>query len=393
MTRVLIYFTNFGDSLGGSEYLPLMMISELQKSYDVTLALNWRSDITAAARLAGVSIDENRIKIAYAKPKNRTLRRLDAILPFYRTWCLKRLAKEADVCISTANMFDFGKPAHHFIYLMRHFGDNAFIDYFMHHEPLSGFTLLKRKIRTWLAESILRPLLGVRSTRKILSDPRENIYPNSFYVEKTMMDFYGRFNSTIFYPPTTFNINPGTTSVRDPMLVVCLGRISPEKHIEDIIDIVERTRQNSHLDVRLCIAGSLKPETPYTRRIVEIASQRTWVELAGAAYGDKKERLLTTGTYAVHARRDEEFGISVTEYLKAGLIPIVPDEGGSREVVDSTALTYTTNKDAAQILANLMSNEAFRLREQKHCAERAKMFSREAYLKRQHELLEKIMAS
>ena len=108
-------------------------------------------------------------------------------------------------------------------------------------------------------------------------------------------------------------------------------------------------------------------------------------------FGREKEELLLSGMYAVHARRDEEFGISVTEYLKAGLIPIVPNEGGSCEVVDNPALTYGTNQEAAQILARLITDGAFCNEQRRKCMERARAFSRDAYLARQKELLRRIV--
>lgn len=391
MKKVLIYFSCFGDSLGGSEYLPLLFISELQRRCDVTLALNWQSDIAHIARLAGLSIDTSNLKVEYVKPKGSLLRKLDAIVPFYRVRRLKELSKDADICISAANIIDFGKPAHHFVYLMRHFGDNAFYDYFMHVPPLRYVAHLRRKLRTWIADHILRPVLGVRSTRQILADPHERIYPNSRYVETTMQSFYGLFTSSVFYPPTTFDFHAETNPARHPLLVVCIGRIIPEKRVTEIIDIVARARRFANCDIRLGIAGQLTPQTSYTKTIETIASEREWIKLVGALYGEEKERFLLSGTYAIHTRRDEEFGIAVAEYIKAGLIPVVPDEGGTPEVVDSPALTYHTNEDAAQILANLIADADFRERERVHCAERAKFFSREAYLERQHELLNGII--
>ena len=173
--------------------------------------------------------------------------------------------------------------------------------------------------------------------------------------------------------------------------MVCIGRIIPEKRVTEIIDIVARARRFANCDIRLGIAGQLTPQTSYTKTIETIASEREWIKLVGALYGEEKERFLLSGTYAIHTRRDEEFGIAVAEYIKAGLIPVVPDEGGTPEVVDSPALTYHTNEDAAQILANLIADADFRERERVHCAERAKFFSREAYLERQHELLNGII--
>jgi glycosyltransferase involved in cell wall biosynthesis len=114
--------------------------------------------------------------------------------------------------------------------------------------------------------------------------------------------------------------------------------------------------------------------------------------LPGALYGKDKETFLTSGTYAVHAERDEAFGISVAEYLAAGLIPIVPNEGGACEVVNNPDLTCRTDEEAAQILARLLADEDFRVRQQASCAVRAKIFSRDAYLDRQRELLRGLLS-
>ena len=235
MKRVLIYFSEFDRALGGGEVTPLSFIAELQKSCEVTLALNWRSDVAHAAETLKFPVDLDKLKVEYVKPASPFLQKLDAVLPFYRTRRLKQLAKQADICISTVNMFDFGKPAHHFVFLLRQFGDNGFIDYLNGRPPLKGLARVRRKLRTFFAETLLRPLLGMRSTRKILADPRERIYPNSHYVEKLMRSFYGEFNSCVFYPPTVFEF-PELPQERDGLKIVVLGHLFPEKRLLDIID-------------------------------------------------------------------------------------------------------------------------------------------------------------
>lgn len=390
--KVLIYYYMFGNTLGGSDYLPLLFIEELQRrGNSVTLALDWKSDIEHAAKHYGVRIDLQAVNVVLVKPKNDALRQFDAILPFYRVRQLKKLAKHADVCISTANMIDFGKPAHHIVYLMRLFGDNAFCDFFMHRKPLSGLSLFKRKLRTFLAETILRPLLGMRSTRTIIADRREHIYVPSQYVANTMRTFYGDFNCTVFYPPTTFDI-PSMEIERVPLRVIYLGRVQKEKGITEIIGIVELARSVSGQDIQLHIAGPLTPGE-YADTIKRTVSEKPWVRLIDPVYGDDKAAFLLGGTYAVHARRDEEFGISVAEYLKAGIIPIVPDEGGSMEVVGNPELTYRTDEEAARILARLLVDETFRQKQAGLCKKRAEAFSFEHYLETQHRILDRILDS
>ena len=388
--RILIYYYKFASTLGGSDYLPLLLIAELQqRGCDITLALDWKSDLEQAAETYHVKLDAKKVNVVTVKPNHPFIRRLDSVLPFYRVRQLKKLAKQADVCISTANMIDFGKPAHHIVYLMRLFGDNAFNDFCQHRPPLSVFPRLKRRIRTLIAEAFLRPLLGVRSTRKILADQRESIYVPSRYVADTMKAFFGKFNCTVFYPPTSFDIQPVRIE-RDPMRVIYLGRIQQEKGILEIVEIVERARELSGLDIQLHLAGPLTPGT-YTERLKQIVAEKTWAQLVGPIYGQEKSTFLLGGTYAIHAERDEAFGISITEYLKAGCIPIVPDEGGTPEVVDNPALAYHTNEDAARILTHLLTDDAFRLEQLNHCKKRAKAFSFERYMENQHIILDRIL--
>jgi glycosyltransferase involved in cell wall biosynthesis len=175
------------------------------------------------------------------------------------------------------------------------------------------------------------------------------------------------------------------------MRVICLGRISPQKRITEIIDVVEQARVLSKKDIKLTVAGPCG-KGEYAAKIRQIAKARTWITLVDGVFGKAKDALLRSGSFAVHARRDEEFGIAVAEYLKAGLIPLVPDEGGSREVVDRPELSYSTNKDAAAKLARLVLDSAFAETMRSHCQSRALEFSRDKYEKRQNELLEKILA-
>lgn len=388
--KVLLYYYKFTTTLGGGDYLPLLFIAELQRrGCGITLALDWESDLEQAAGLYRVELDARKVKVLTVKPKNRFIGRLDSVLPFYRTRQLKKLAKNADVCISCANMFDFGKPAHHVVYLLKLFGDNAFMDFYLHRKPLSGFPLLKRRFRTFAAETFLRPLLGLRSTRRILADRREHIYVPSRYVADTMRAFYGPFNCTVFYPPTSFDI-PQTEVVRDPLRVIYLGRIHPEKRIESLIGIVERARELSGKPLTFQIAGRPGID-PYAEMLRKLAAEKTWIQLVGPVYGPDKTAFLLGGTYAVHAERDEAFGISVTEYLKAGCIPVVPDEGGTPEIVGDPALTYHTDEDAARILAHLLTDETFRAEQMNRCKERAGEFSFDRYLKIQHRILDRIL--
>ena len=386
MKKVLLYY-NFSFSFGGGDFLPLSFIAELQNACDLTVALDKADGLRQSADIYGITIDPSAFKVEQVTPKGYDIKRHNSYLSLYRSRRLKKLARKADICISLSNITDFGRPAHHFMNMLA-FGDDAFTAYVKNGNRAQGGTLAAR-CRSW-AGGIVRRLLGLRSKRSIICDPREHVYPNSRFVEERMTSFYGPFNSTVFYPPTLFAATG--QGRRDPLKVVCIGRILREKRITDIIDIVRRARILSKQDLTLHIAGRIDQEPAYGETLRKIASQERWVVLTGALYGKEKEEFLTSGTYAVHAERDEAFGISVAEYLVAGFVPVVPDEGGSCEVVSNPDVTYHTNEDAAQILARLLFDEEFRARQQASCAVRAKFFSRDAYLDRQRELLRGILA-
>ena len=156
-----------------------------------------------------------------------------------------------------------------------------------------------------------------------------------------------------------------------------------------IIEIVEQARAISGADIRLTLAGH-SGKAAFMEKLLKLTEGKSWIRLPGEMFGEEKERFLLSGTYAIHAMRTEAFGISITEYLKAGLIPIVPDEGGACEVVGNRELVFHTNEDAANILVKLLNDPGFRERQRSLCKERAKAFSRAAYLERQHRALKEI---
>ena len=387
MKNVLLYYS-FGFSLGGGDYLPLAFAAELQKISDLTLAVDMACNIERSSKTFGIDIDMSRLKVVQVTPPNYSPKKHTFLLSLYRFRKLKKLAQNADICISAASIMDFGKPSHQFINMLA-FGDDAFTAYVLN--PVLPFRAgLFTRMKCFFTDSILRPLLGMRSKRSIICDAREHIYPNSIFVETLMKRFYGPFNSSVFYPPTLLETKSNTAS-RDPLKVIYIGRIIPEKRIEDLIDIVEKARTITGLDIKFHVAGRLDQTPSYGEKLRKMAKERGWLSFVGALYGEAKEQFLLSGSYAIHAERIEAFGISIVEYLKTGNIAIVPDEGGTPEIVDSSTLTYHTNEDASKILAKLITDEELRKAQLLHCRERANYFSRDAYLRRQHELLEHIL--
>ena len=386
--KILIYYRYFGMKHGGGDYLPLTLVAELQKYCDVTLALDWEGYFDLALKFYGIPIDKSTLRIVTLMPQNYRPVKHGMFMSFLRFRKLKKLAEHADICISSDNIMDFGRPAHHFLSSAA-FGDAGFGDYVRtHHIP--DAIPLARRLRGF-ADRCLRRMLGMRTRRAVICDLQEHIYPNSNYIAGLLTGYYGNFTGTVFYPPTIFDI--GSREVeRDPLKVIYIGRLEASKRLSDIIGIVERARELSGKALKLSFAGRPYSET-YRAELEKLISDRPWIDLPGEVGGDDKAAFLLSAGYAVHAMREEAFGISITEYLKAGVIPIVPDEGGACEVVDNSELSFRTDEDAARILVRLLDDQEFRKRQRTLCAERAKVFSFEAYMERQHKLLKDIIGS
>jgi len=383
MKNVLLYY-NFSYPLGGGDILPLTFASWLQSRCELTLAVDSKAGFRRALEAFGVSLDAERINVAPLLPDGINSRSHNFYWSYRRSLRLKRLAAKADICISAANVIDFGRPAHHFINMLSGV-DHAFTAH-------SGIVRPETSVKGFLVNEVIRPIAGMRSKKRIFADGRERFYSNSKYVHNRLAAFYGDFHDTIFYPPTTYEPEASVDAPeRDPMRVICLGRISKEKRITDIIDVVERARRISGKDIKLTIAGPCG-NGGYTMLVRQSVEARNWITLVDGVFGKAKDDLLRSGSFAVHARRDEEFGIAVTEYLKAGLISVVPDEGGSCEVVDKPELSYSSNEDAASKLARLVTDDAFAGAMREHCRSRALAFSRSEYEKREADLLGKILS-
>jgi glycosyltransferase involved in cell wall biosynthesis len=384
--KILIYHKVLSSLLGGGTFQPLMFIAKLQRYGEVTVALNEGADMAAVSKMAEVPVDVAALKVVRLDPEGGFASGREWLAALLRTRRLKALAKDADVCISTANVMDFGKSAHHFVYLLSQFGGAAFYDYLMGRGGGLGPRRILRRVQTALYENVVKPLFGVRPLRKIITDPRERIYPTSLYVEGILRGYFGPFNSTVFYPPTVFEF--GDSSVpRDPLLAIYVGRIFPPKRITDLVAMVDKARELTGKDLKLRIAGVLAP-IPYTDHLRKLAAERPWMELVGPVYGKDKERFMLSATYALHAERDEAFGIAIAEYVKAGCIPIVPDVGGPKEIVDDKALEFRTVDEAAKTLARLVGDDAFREERRRHCLTRAPHFTRAAYEARQQAVVD-----
>ncbi len=183
---------------------------------------------------------------------------------------------------------------------------------------------------------------------------------------------------SVLYPPVVDGYPKIPISDKEDGFV-CIGRITPEKRIERIIEILRLVRARGH-DVHLHIIGSAG-DPSYGRFIEGICNnEHGWVKFEGLRMGADKRLLLSRHRFAIHACKGEAFGIGVAEMVKAGCITFVPLEGGQAEIVNNSRLTYKDTDDAVNKIDSVLRSRVLQSEVRADLAEASKKYSTENFI-------------
>jgi glycosyltransferase involved in cell wall biosynthesis len=170
---------------------------------------------------------------------------------------------------------------------------------------------------------------------------------------------------------------------------VCMGRISEEKRIERVLEILTKVRDRGH-QARLRLVGGFGRDT-YARKIETLVRGLSWVALEGAVSEQRKAGILASSRYGIHGAEGEGFGIAIAEMVKAGCVTFAPAEGGSAEILDHEALLYRGNDDAVEKIIAVLSNEPLRWELSAHLRRQADKFSAEKFMSGLREAIERFI--
>lgn len=160
--------------------------------------------------------------------------------------------------------------------------------------------------------------------------------------------------------------------------ILFLGRLSPEKNLEALLDALTGVIQVVP-ELTLLVAGSGPAE--YVAALRERARARDLeghVAWLGHVQGDRKRSLLRAADVFVLPSHSENFGISAVEAMSAGL-PVVLSEGvaiADSVVAAGAGVAVTpTSPSIAGVLLDLIQDEAKR----SEMARRARALARDTY--------------
>jgi glycosyltransferase involved in cell wall biosynthesis len=340
--------------LGGSEARAMWLLQALKNDFDVTLVTTRNVDIEDLNHFYGTSVEssEIRIRIAPVPFFMKHTSGISALRGALYSRFTRRIGQEYDLCISSYNMSDWGVPAIHFI---ADFVWDRVVAKQFDPLPKEGAKLIHKE--NLLRKSYLylcRLIGGKHRNRSSFFNGKDTIISNSHWSAGIIREKYGYSCDGNIYPAvrSEFVQMPWETK---GFGFVSIGRIAPEKRIEQQIEILEKVRAFGH-DFKFHLIGDIEDD-PYGHMIRKMCSDKSWIILEGRKSGAEKEALLTGSRFAIHTRPHEAFGITVAEMVKAGCIPFIPDSGGQTEIVPFEDLQFASTDEAVQKIDALLRDE------------------------------------
>lgn len=364
---------------GGSEARVMWLIEALKERYDVTVLTTggWNLDILNSYYGTNVRDSEIQVRIA-AVPS--FMKHLEAAA--LRNSCYQRLARriahEYDLRISAYNMTDWGLPAIHFI---ADFSWSSKLRGSLDPPP-PGFIYRDTPLRrTYLH---LASAYGNRSTRDPLRD--DMLIANSDWSASLIKRFYTVDCARVIYPPVWTEFPHVPWETKEPAFVM-IGRIAPEKRIEEAIEILRAVRRRGY-PVHLKLCGVITSDL-YGRRVARLCrANADWIELRGSVQGAGKAEILTHCRFGIQTRQAEPFGISVAEMVKAGAIVFAPNGGGQTEIIGRPELLFTCTQDAADKICAVLADEKKQTTLRDHLQRRSSLFSSRQFVYQTRNMLE-----
>ncbi len=367
--RILILHPTL-DGDGGGDQVAAWTVEALHRDYDVTLMTALPVDFRAVDAFCGTRLAEGDILNPVASPAlERILGMVPMRLAMARVAVLHRSGRRLDAenpfdCIvSTFNEMDFGRPGIQYI----HYPWELLPRPDWEGRWYSGLPFLNRAY--FWAIALLGGISkqGLRANRSLA---------NSRFIADLVEGLLGT-PCEVVYPPVPGRYAPLPWGERRNE-VLCLGRVSPEKRVEEVIDIVGRVRERGH-DLALRIVGL--PETPdYVDRIQALATAHDWIRIE---LDVPRERLLEVAhraRFGIHAMHEEHFGIAVAEMLRAGCVVFAHDSGGPGEILGGQEdLLFSDADDAVYKIVAMLSGERELEAVRSKLASRAAQFSAERF--------------
>jgi len=378
--KIAILHPKFGK--GGSEARALWILDALKNEHQVFLITSGKLDIQELNEYYGTNLNSEefsiiQVPLPFFLQKTEKFAALRGHL--IQKYCQK-LAPNFDLLISTYNLCDFGKKSIQFI------ADFSFDEEFRQN-------IIPENFRKWyLSKNLFREIylkfcnFISPFNQKILE--RDIVISNSNWTAKLIKEKYG-IATKIIYPPVANNFLNIPFQQRENGFVF-IGRITPEKGLDKVIEILNIVRRKG-FDIHLHIVGGIEDKKYGEFLKKNFQKNKDWIFSEGWLGEEKKKDIIVKHRFGISACKNEAFGISVAEMVKAGCIVFVPNGGGQKEIVNHHLLIYDDVDDAAEKIKRVLSNQQLQDDILKHLAKQKEKFSLDIFKKQVKNLVSKLL--
>lgn len=221
-------------------------------------------------------------------------------------------------------------------------------DFIYMHTPPTKEELFAKYNRNHLARLYYRTYLSV--AERLKERLKTVVLTNSEYSRNIIRETLG-LDAKVIPPPVDTEIYRSLIEKNEVRKngVVTISRLTWEKRLELVPEIASRVQGEAefHIIGTTPFAHSVEISQAIKRKSSELGvSDR--VKLHANLPSKEKLDVLANSKVYLHTRKNEYFGMAIAEAMSAGLIPVVPNEGGQKEVVPGENFTYGSLEEGAQ---------------------------------------------
>lgn len=347
---------------GGGEAVCLAVCAALEREFDVTLLLSSSChDIDGVCEYFNTSLEQTSIEVATVGgvELGRLMRWVDTLtvskLDYFSRGIQGALFNrhmsdalpECDLVICTWNELATDQPGVQYI-----------------HYPIR-FQLLERSTTDNRLFKTIADLFDERIQTFSRFDPalfeNDTVLVNSGWTAKKVRNRYSIEPKVLNPPIDTEPFQDHVSWNERENGFVFLSRISPEKNVLWLIEIVIELRERGH-DIHFHIVGPKDTDFPeYYDEVESAVAVNDFIHLEGELWGRELVSLLCSHRYGINGATTEQFGIAIGEMIAAGMIPFVPNSGGQTQLVgENDALLFETTDAAVEKISSVLADDDHR---------------------------------
>lgn len=356
---------------GGGNGVAAWMMQALKEDYHVAVLTYWPIDLIAINRYYGTTLTPEDFT-AHCFASSIVYRILDQLSPslsLLKTSLLLRKGKQIqsayDILISVNNEADFGRRGIQYV-----------------HFPWAYHPRPQVELRWYhLSPAIVDAYywLCVRLSGFSFARMKQNLtLVNSNWTAAKVTARHG-IGSVTLYPPVP-GVFPTIPWREKEDGFVCIGRISPEKELDKIIDILAAVRAQGRA-THLHIIGTPDKTNYYAHIRRRVQENAAWISLNEHLSREELVQLVAQHRYGIHGMSEEHFGMAVAEIVQGGCIVFVPQGGGQVEIIgDQEQLRYRTADEAVTKITQVLDSAELQQTMRSHLASRKTLFSIDTFL-------------